>query len=143
MISFNCAFWPFCSWILYEKPGFEGRCIALEEEGVTELPNQWAEEGEETSAPVVIGSIRLAVRVSDLLERIVLNAVTASRRSKEMGVTAVFSCMCLQDYTPPRIELFTEPAGRGRSSEFVGDTEEVGSFSHPQSTGSIKVHSGL
>uniref|UniRef100_A0A8C2GC41 Crystallin beta-gamma domain containing 1b n=1 Tax=Cyprinus carpio TaxID=7962 RepID=A0A8C2GC41_CYPCA len=96
-------------WILYEKPGFEGRCIALEEEGVTELPNQWTEEGEETSAPVVIGSIRLAVR----------------------------------DYTPPRIELFTEPAGRGRSSEYVDDTAEVGSFSRPQSTGSIKVHSGL
>ncbi|XP_043086725.1 mucin-17 [Puntigrus tetrazona] len=96
-------------WILYEKPGFEGRCIALEEEGITELPNQWAEEDEETSAPVVIGSIRLSVR----------------------------------DYTPPRIELFTEPAGRGRSSEFMDDTEEVGSFSRPQSTGSIKVHSGL
>uniref|UniRef100_A0A8C2GG01 Crystallin beta-gamma domain containing 1b n=1 Tax=Cyprinus carpio TaxID=7962 RepID=A0A8C2GG01_CYPCA len=100
--------WAF-HWILYEKPGFEGRCIALEEEGVTELPNQWTEEGEETSAPVVIGSIRLAVR----------------------------------DYTPPRIELFTEPAGRGRSSEYVDDTAEVGSFSRPQSTGSIKVHSGL
>ncbi|XP_058630352.1 beta/gamma crystallin domain-containing protein 2 [Onychostoma macrolepis] len=97
-------------WILYEKPGFEGRCIALEEEGVTKLPNQWAEEGEKkTSAPVVIGSIRLAIR----------------------------------DYTPPRIELFTEPAGRGRSSVFLDDTEEVGSFSRPQSTGSIKVHSGL
>ncbi|KAK2893170.1 hypothetical protein Q8A67_013158 [Cirrhinus molitorella] len=95
-------------WILYEKPGFDGRCIALEEEGVIELPNEWAEEGEET-APVVIGSIRLAIR----------------------------------DYTPPRIELFTEPAGRGRSSEYVDDTEEVGSFSRPQNTGSIKVHSGL
>ncbi|XP_026066031.1 beta/gamma crystallin domain-containing protein 1-like [Carassius auratus] len=94
-------------WILYEKPGFEGRCIALEEEGVVELPNQWAEEGEEAS--VVIGSIRLAVR----------------------------------DYTPPRIELFSEPAGRGRSSEYLDYTEEVGSFSHPQNTASIKVHSGL
>ncbi|KTF90105.1 hypothetical protein cypCar_00016553 [Cyprinus carpio] len=94
-------------WILYEKPGFEGRCIALEEEGVIELPNQWAEEGEKTS--VVIGSIRLAIR----------------------------------DYTPPRIQLFTEPAGRGRSSEYVDNIEEVGSFSHPQNTGSIKVHSGL
>ncbi len=74
LIRFNCAS---RSWILYEKPGFEGRCIALEEEGVTELPNQWTEEGEETSPPVVIGSIRLAVRVSNLFERIVLNAVTA------------------------------------------------------------------
>ncbi|XP_026121844.1 beta/gamma crystallin domain-containing protein 1-like [Carassius auratus] len=96
-------------WILYEKTGFEGRCIPLEEEGVIELPNQWTEEGEETSAPVVIGSIRLAVI----------------------------------DYTPPRIELFTEPAGMGRSSEFVDETVEVGSFNRPQSTGSIKVHSGL
>ncbi len=60
-----------------------------------------------------------------------------------MGVTAVLSCMCLQDYTLPRIELFTEPAGRGRSSEFMDETEEVGSFSRPQNTGSIKVHSGL
>ncbi|XP_067247435.1 beta/gamma crystallin domain-containing protein 1 [Chanodichthys erythropterus] len=96
-------------WILYEKPGFEGRCIALEEERVVELPNQWAEEGEETSAPIVIGSIRLAVR----------------------------------DYTPPRIELFTEPTGMGRSSEYEDVTEEVGSFGLPQNTGSIKVHSGL
>ncbi|KAG1932640.1 beta/gamma crystallin domain-containing protein [Pimephales promelas] len=94
-------------WILYEKPGFEGRCIALEEEIVNELPNQWAEEGKET--PMVIGSIRLAIR----------------------------------DYTPPRIELFTEPAGMGRSFEYVDITEEVGSFSLPQDTGSIKVHSGL
>ncbi|XP_056312250.1 mucin-19 [Danio aesculapii] len=96
-------------WILYEKPGFEGRSIPLEEEGVIELPNQWAEEGEEVSAPVVIGSIRLAVR----------------------------------DYATPRIELFTEPAGRGHSSEFVDHAEEVSSFGRPQSTGSIKVHSGL
>ncbi|XP_077088146.1 uncharacterized protein LOC143740013 isoform X1 [Siphateles boraxobius] len=96
-------------WILYEKPGFEGRCIALEEESVNELPNQWAEEGEETSPPMVIGSIRLAIR----------------------------------DYTPPRIELFTEPRGMGRSSEYVDSTEEVGSFGLPQNTGSIKVHSGL
>nr|XP_021330865.1 mucin-5AC [Danio rerio] len=96
-------------WILYEKPGFEGRSIPLEEEGIIELPNQWAEEGEEISAPVVIGSIRLAVK----------------------------------DYATPRIELFTEPAGRGRSSEFVDHAEEVSSFGLPQSTGSIKVHSGL
>uniref|UniRef100_A0A9J7Y4F9 Beta/gamma crystallin 'Greek key' domain-containing protein n=1 Tax=Cyprinus carpio carpio TaxID=630221 RepID=A0A9J7Y4F9_CYPCA len=108
VISIKNKCWAF-HWILYEKPGFEGRCIALEEEGVTELLNQWTEEGDKTSAPVVIGSIRLAVR----------------------------------DYTPPRIELFTEPAGRGRSSEYVDDTAEVGSFSRPQSTGSIKVHSGL
>ncbi|XP_028996946.1 beta/gamma crystallin domain-containing protein 1-like isoform X2 [Betta splendens] len=52
-------------WILYEKPDFQGRSIALEE-GVTELTNEWAEPEAETDAhdlpPVVIGSIRLAVR---------------------------------------------------------------------------------
>ncbi|XP_051544355.1 beta/gamma crystallin domain-containing protein 1 [Myxocyprinus asiaticus] len=49
-------------WILFEKPGFEGRCIALEEEGITELPNEWAEEAGQTSTPMIIGSIRLSVR---------------------------------------------------------------------------------
>ncbi|KAA0720859.1 Beta/gamma crystallin domain-containing protein 1 [Triplophysa tibetana] len=96
-------------WILYEKAGFLGRCIALEEEEIVELPNEWAEEAGQTSVPFVIGSLRLAVR----------------------------------DYTPPRIELFSETDGRGRSSEFVDDTDELGAFGLPQNTGSIKVHSGL
>lgn len=62
------------SWLLYEKPGFQGRVIALEE-GITEkIVNIWGEEGTPTmldqtgqsvpTVPVVIGSIRLAVRVS-------------------------------------------------------------------------------
>ncbi|XP_051546496.1 beta/gamma crystallin domain-containing protein 1-like [Myxocyprinus asiaticus] len=96
-------------WILYEKPGFEGRCIALAEEAVTELPNEWAEEAGLTSTPMIIGSIRLSVR----------------------------------DYTPPRIELFTEPSGMGRNSQYLEDTDEVGSFGLPLNTSSIKVHSGL
>ncbi|XP_051976525.1 beta/gamma crystallin domain-containing protein 1-like [Xyrauchen texanus] len=96
-------------WILYEKPGFVGRCIALEEEAVIELPNEWAEEAGLTSTPMIIGSIRLAVR----------------------------------DYTPPRIELFTETLGMGRNSQYLEDTDEVGSFGVPLNTGSIKVHSGL
>ncbi|XP_073722287.1 uncharacterized protein crybg1b isoform X1 [Misgurnus anguillicaudatus] len=96
-------------WILYEKPGFEGRSIPLEEEELVELPNEWAEEAGQTSVPFVIGSIRLAI----------------------------------QDYTPPRIELFSEPEGRGRISEFVLDTEEIGAFGLPLKTGSIKVHSGV
>ncbi|TRY87188.1 hypothetical protein DNTS_031718 [Danionella cerebrum] len=96
-------------WILYEKPGFEGRCIALEEEGINELPNQWTEDGEETTAPLVIGSIRLAIR----------------------------------DYSPPRIELFSEAAGRGRRSEFLDIIEDLSSFGFHHSTASIKVHSGL
>ncbi|XP_030578002.1 beta/gamma crystallin domain-containing protein 1-like isoform X2 [Archocentrus centrarchus] len=52
-------------WVLYEKPNFQGRIIALEE-GSTELVNEWAEPqvGTEphSSPPVLIGSIRLAVR---------------------------------------------------------------------------------
>ncbi|KAM4521846.1 uncharacterized protein PAE49_001801 isoform 2-T2 [Odontesthes bonariensis] len=52
-------------WVLYEKPHFEGRMIALEE-GNINLENVWAEPGPETEAqnspPMLIGSIRLAVR---------------------------------------------------------------------------------
>uniref|UniRef100_A0A3Q4HWS1 Absent in melanoma 1 protein-like n=1 Tax=Neolamprologus brichardi TaxID=32507 RepID=A0A3Q4HWS1_NEOBR len=52
-------------WMLYEKPDFQGRTIALEE-GSTELANDWAEPQVGTephnSPPMVIGSIRLAVR---------------------------------------------------------------------------------
>ncbi|KAL7388254.1 hypothetical protein ABVT39_010179 [Epinephelus coioides] len=52
-------------WVLYEKPEFQGRTIALEEGG-TELTNMWAEPGPETepqnNQPMRIGSIRLAIR---------------------------------------------------------------------------------
>ncbi|XP_051909067.1 beta/gamma crystallin domain-containing protein 1-like isoform X2 [Hippocampus zosterae] len=48
-------------WILYEKPDFQGRCIALEEGGL-ELTNEWAQPEENTTSPMLIGSIRLAVR---------------------------------------------------------------------------------
>ncbi|KAL4604772.1 hypothetical protein GN956_G25615 [Arapaima gigas] len=50
-------------WILYEKPGFEGRSIALEE-GPIQLRNVWAEQPDQAlpTAPMVIGSIRLAVK---------------------------------------------------------------------------------
>lgn len=61
------------SWLLYEKPGFQGRSIALEE-GPAEIANEWAEtepNGEMgpnslplLTTPMVIGSIRLALRVS-------------------------------------------------------------------------------
>ncbi|XP_070781600.1 beta/gamma crystallin domain-containing protein 1-like [Enoplosus armatus] len=51
-------------WVLYEKPDFQGRTIALEEGGI-ELTNVWAEPGLETephdNPPMRIGSIRLAV----------------------------------------------------------------------------------
>ncbi|XP_029965726.1 uncharacterized protein LOC115401593 [Salarias fasciatus] len=52
-------------WLLYEKPGFQGRTVALEEGGI-ELANMWEEPGPEkdpaSSPPMLIGSIRLAVR---------------------------------------------------------------------------------
>ncbi|XP_017267424.1 beta/gamma crystallin domain-containing protein 1 isoform X2 [Kryptolebias marmoratus] len=52
-------------WLLYEKPGFQGRLIALEEGG-TELENMWADPAPEAEPhnvpPMIIGSIRLAVR---------------------------------------------------------------------------------
>lgn len=59
----------FCdfSWMLWEKPGFEGRTVALEEGGI-ELSNIWAEGGAETEpqngSPLLIGSIRLVVWVN-------------------------------------------------------------------------------
>ncbi|XP_044021559.1 uncharacterized protein crybg1a isoform X2 [Siniperca chuatsi] len=106
-------------WLLYEKPGFEGRIIALEEGPTENIVNMWAEEGTPTTldqmgqpvptAPVVIGSIRLAVR----------------------------------DYSIPRIDLFAEVNGLGRMSSYCDDTVEIGSYGIPQTTGSIKVHSGV
>ncbi|KAM9840172.1 uncharacterized protein ACBR49_015576 [Aulostomus maculatus] len=99
-------------WVLYEKPGFQGRCIALEEGGI-ELTNMWAESELETEAhsntPMKIGSVRLAV----------------------------------SDYSVPRIDLFTEPEGRGRVTPYHDDTVETGSFGIPLSTASIQVHSGV
>ncbi|GLD49463.1 absent in melanoma 1 protein-like protein [Lates japonicus] len=99
-------------WVLYEKPGFQGRSIALEEGGI-ELTNVWAEPGLETEPhnipPMQIGSIRLAV----------------------------------WDYSIPRIDLFTEPEGRGRVTPYHDDTIETGSFGIPLSAASIQVHSGV
>ncbi|XP_067098867.1 beta/gamma crystallin domain-containing protein 1 isoform X1 [Osmerus mordax] len=105
-------------WILYEKPGFQGRTIALEE-GTTELPNIWGEEvgpkaqdelGQPIlTSPMVVGSVRLAVR----------------------------------DYSVPRIDLYAEVNGMGRMSSYCDDTIETGSFGVPLNTGSIKVHSGV
>lgn len=66
MITRSC--FPY-SWVLYEKPDFQGRSIALEEGGI-ELTNVWAEPGLQTephsNPPMLIGSIRLAVWVSAL-----------------------------------------------------------------------------
>jgi len=48
-----------------------------------------------------------------------------------------------QDYSTPKIDLFTELNGMGRMSSFCDDTIETCSFGIPQSTGSIKVHCGV
>lgn len=74
-----CRYSPPCSWLLYEKPGFQGRSIALEEGPTDHIVNVWAEEEAPTTldhmgqpvptTPLVIGSIRLAVKVSLLLAR--------------------------------------------------------------------------
>ncbi|XP_038824823.1 beta/gamma crystallin domain-containing protein 1-like [Salvelinus namaycush] len=100
-------------WVLYERPGFEGRSIALEE-GPIELTNVWADAGPPGShphvdIPMVIGSIRLAV----------------------------------WDYSVPHIDLFTEPEGHGRLAPYHDDTVEISSFGIPQNTASIKVNSGV
>nr|XP_008300731.1 PREDICTED: absent in melanoma 1 protein [Stegastes partitus] len=106
-------------WLLYEKPGFQGRIIALEEGPTDQIVNMWAEEGTpETldqmgqpvpTAPMVIGSVRLAVR----------------------------------DYSIPQIDLFAEVNGLGRMSSYCDEAVEISSYGIPQTTGSIKVHSGV
>ncbi|XP_028421309.1 beta/gamma crystallin domain-containing protein 1 [Perca flavescens] len=106
-------------WLLFEKPGFQGRIIALEEGPTEHLVNMWAEEGTPPTldqmgqpvptAPMVIGSIQLAVR----------------------------------DYSIPQIDLFAEVNGLGRMSSYCDDIVEIGSYGIPQTTGSIKVHSGV
>ncbi|XP_040916135.1 beta/gamma crystallin domain-containing protein 1 isoform X2 [Toxotes jaculatrix] len=106
-------------WLLYEKPGYQGRIIALEEGPTEHIVNIWADEETPTAldqtsqpvstAPMVIGSLRLAVR----------------------------------DYSIPRIDLFAEVNGLGRVSSYCDDTVEIGSYGIPQTTGSIKVHSGV
>ncbi|XP_042356279.1 beta/gamma crystallin domain-containing protein 1 isoform X2 [Plectropomus leopardus] len=106
-------------WLLYEKPGFQGRIIALEEGPTEHIVNMWAEEGTPTTldqmgqpvstAPMVIGSIRLAVR----------------------------------DYSIPRIDLFAEVNGLGRMVSYCDEAVEINSYGIPQTTGSIKVHSGV
>ncbi|KAK5603612.1 hypothetical protein CRENBAI_003762 [Crenichthys baileyi] len=106
-------------WLLYEKPGFQGRILALEEGPMEQIVNMWEEEeAPETlnklgqpvpTAPMVVGSLRLAVR----------------------------------DYSIPRIDLYSEVNGLGRMSSYCDDTPEFSSYGIPQTTGSIKVHSGV
>uniref|UniRef100_A0A3B5LUR8 Beta/gamma crystallin 'Greek key' domain-containing protein n=1 Tax=Xiphophorus couchianus TaxID=32473 RepID=A0A3B5LUR8_9TELE len=106
-------------WLLYEKPGFQGRILALEEGPMDQLVNMWPEEGTPEklnelgqpvpTAPMVVGSLRLAVR----------------------------------DYSIPRIDLYSEVNGLGRMSSYCDDTPELSSYGIPQTTGSIKIHSGI
>ncbi|XP_062378478.1 beta/gamma crystallin domain-containing protein 1 isoform X2 [Sardina pilchardus] len=51
--------------------------------------------------------------------------------------------LAVRDYSMPRIDLFTEPNGLGRVSSFTDFTPEVCSYSIPQNTASIKIHSGV
>ncbi|XP_064195185.1 beta/gamma crystallin domain-containing protein 1-like [Anguilla rostrata] len=50
--------------------------------------------------------------------------------------------LVVKDYSIPRIDLFTELQGMGRKLTFEDDTVEVCAFGIPQSTASIKIHSG-
>lgn len=64
------------SWILYEKPNFEGPSIPLEE-GELELPDIWgagtSEDQNECKSlkPAVIGSIRHVVKASNISKNFV------------------------------------------------------------------------
>lgn len=56
---------------------------------------------------------------------------------------ALFPFCLFQDYTMPRADLFAEVNGMGRVTTFTDEAVEFGSYGIPQSTGSIKVHSGV
>lgn len=83
-----CFFRFFCySWVIYEKPGFQGRSIALEEGGI-ELTNMWADPGLQTepqnTPPAVVGSIRLVVCVSEINTRLNLLRPSVFRMSTSL-----------------------------------------------------------
>ncbi|XP_026156402.1 titin isoform X2 [Mastacembelus armatus] len=106
-------------WLLYEKPGFHGRVIAFEEGPTNHIVNMWAEEGTQTT-----------------LDQMGQPVPTAS-----MVIGSVR--LAVRDYSIPRIDLFTEMNGLGRITSYCSDTVEIGSYGIPQTTGSIKVHSGV
>ncbi|XP_066466426.1 beta/gamma crystallin domain-containing protein 1 [Tiliqua scincoides] len=102
-------------WILYEKPGFEGPSIPLEE-GELELTNLWGEEQPsdnkdecKSPQPIVIGSIKHVVK----------------------------------DYRICQVDLFTEPEGRGVVNSYFDDIEEIRIIGNSQKTCSIQVHWGI
>uniref|UniRef100_A0A8C9XK72 Beta/gamma crystallin 'Greek key' domain-containing protein n=1 Tax=Sander lucioperca TaxID=283035 RepID=A0A8C9XK72_SANLU len=101
-------------WVLYEKPDFQGRSIALEEGGI-ELTNVWAEPGLETEP----------------------------QNNPSIPPVKYIHLVWPLDYSLPHIDLFTEPEGRGRVTPYHNDTIETGSFGIPLSTASIQVHSGV
>ncbi|XP_061651000.1 uncharacterized protein crybg1a isoform X3 [Phyllopteryx taeniolatus] len=106
-------------WLLYEHKGFQGRVIALEEGQTDHIANMWAEDG----APTTLDE--------------------KGQPASPTPVTIGSIRLAVDDYTQPRIDLFTEVNGLGRVSSYCDDTVEVGSFGIPQATGSIKVHSGV
>ncbi|XP_061553389.1 beta/gamma crystallin domain-containing protein 1 [Phycodurus eques] len=106
-------------WLLYEHKGFQGRVIALEEGQTDHIVNMWAEDG----APTTLDEKGQPVSPTPM--------TIGSIR------------LAVNDYTQPRIDLFTEVNGLGRVSSYCDDIVEIGSFGIPQATGSIKVHSGV
>ncbi|XP_051942620.1 beta/gamma crystallin domain-containing protein 1 isoform X1 [Hippocampus zosterae] len=106
-------------WLLYEHKGFQGRVIALEEGQTDHVMNVWADDG----APTTVDEKGQPVSTTPL--------TIGSIR------------LAVNDYSQPRIDLFTEVNGLGRVSSYCDDTIEICSFGIPQTTGSIKVHSGV
>ncbi|XP_077394514.1 uncharacterized protein crybg1a isoform X2 [Festucalex cinctus] len=106
-------------WLLYEHKDFQGRVIALEEGHTDHIVNMWADEG----APTTLDERGQPITMTPM--------TIGSIR------------LAVNDYSQPRIDLFTEVNGLGRVSSYCDDAVEIGSFGVPQATGSIKVHSGV
>ncbi|XP_077587209.1 beta/gamma crystallin domain-containing protein 1 [Stigmatopora nigra] len=106
-------------WLLYEHVGFQGRVIALEEGQTDHIVNVWAQDGADTT----------------------LDEKGQPVSTTPMTIGSIR--LAVNDFSPPRIDLFTEVNGLGRVSSYCDDTVEIGSYRMPQATASIKVHSGV
>lgn len=131
------------SWVLYEKPDFQGRTIALEEGGI-ELDNVWAESGAGTepqdASPMLIGSIRLAVWVNTNpplagLDRAAAVLSTTQNLSPCRGMMGdqplcLFRPLCRITASPASICLPSRRAGAGSRPTTTTPSRRARSASH-------------
>ncbi|XP_061751648.1 mucin-17 isoform X2 [Nerophis ophidion] len=129
-------------WLLYEIKGFQGRVIALEEGQTDQILNMWAEDGAPmtmdekghpvSTTPMVIGSIRLAVKDYSLPRIDLFTEVNGlGRMSSYCDDTVEIGSYRLPQVTGSiKVHSGVDPGFGG----FVG-VLNVGEFPHPESWG--------